>query len=156
MLIKVISGGQTGVDTAGLLAAVACHIPTGGYAPRGWMTEVGPRPSLRNYNLVEHTSGKYPPRTAANIKHSDATLVISPELSSGTQLTLDLCASMSKPVLLMGFPAADQVNRVVDWLSILMEHDIILNVAGNRESHSPGIQPVATAFLTKVFSAVPH
>jgi hypothetical protein len=36
---KVISGGQTGADQGGLRAAKAAGIPTGGWAPRGWLVE---------------------------------------------------------------------------------------------------------------------
>ena len=35
---KVISGGQTGADQAGLVAARRFGIPTGGWMPRGWKT----------------------------------------------------------------------------------------------------------------------
>jgi hypothetical protein len=42
MLELVISGGQTGADQGGLRATRACGIPTGGWAPRGWLTEAGP------------------------------------------------------------------------------------------------------------------
>jgi len=35
MLKKVISDGQTGVDRAGLDAALNAGIPIGGYCPRG-------------------------------------------------------------------------------------------------------------------------
>lgn len=41
MIELVLSGGQTGADLGGLRAARACGIPTGGWAPRGWLTEVG-------------------------------------------------------------------------------------------------------------------
>ena len=36
MLIKIISGGQTGADMGGLRAGRALNIPTGGSAPHGW------------------------------------------------------------------------------------------------------------------------
>lgn len=35
---QVISGGQTGVDQAALLAAQHCQIPTRGWAPAGFQT----------------------------------------------------------------------------------------------------------------------
>lgn len=38
-MIKIISGGQTGADMGGLEAAREYGFPTGGYAPKGWMTE---------------------------------------------------------------------------------------------------------------------
>ena len=58
MLERVISGGQTGADQTGLHAARACGIPTGGWAPRGWLTEAGPAPWLEEWGLVECPEGE--------------------------------------------------------------------------------------------------
>src|SRR4051812_38794183 len=56
----VISGGQTGADIGALRAAKALGIATGGYAPLGWRTETGERPSLGiDYGLVESDSADY-------------------------------------------------------------------------------------------------
>jgi len=41
MIRKVIAGGQTGVDRAGLDAAFDAGIPIGGYCPRGRHAEDG-------------------------------------------------------------------------------------------------------------------
>ena len=38
---KVISGGQTGADQAGLVAAARFAIPTGGWMPHGFETAEG-------------------------------------------------------------------------------------------------------------------
>lgn len=48
MLERIVSGGQTGADQAALRAARAAGLPTGGWAPRGWLTEEGPAPWLAN------------------------------------------------------------------------------------------------------------
>ena len=37
---KIISGGQTGADMGGLLAAKDLGIRTGGWMPKGWLTEL--------------------------------------------------------------------------------------------------------------------
>jgi Circularly permutated YpsA SLOG family len=42
MIITVVSGGQTGADQAGWRATEACGIPTGGWMPKGFLTEEGP------------------------------------------------------------------------------------------------------------------
>ena len=39
---KIVSGGQTGADIAGLDAAIAHNIPNGGWIPKGRLTEDGP------------------------------------------------------------------------------------------------------------------
>ena len=44
--MKVISGGQTGVDQAALRAAKAAGIETGGWMPKGFRTLAGPRPEF--------------------------------------------------------------------------------------------------------------
>jgi hypothetical protein len=38
-MAKVISGGQTGVDRIALEVARECEVPTGGTAPRGFLTD---------------------------------------------------------------------------------------------------------------------
>jgi hypothetical protein len=40
--MKVVSGGQTGVDRAALDAALAAGLPVGGWCPRGRRAEDGP------------------------------------------------------------------------------------------------------------------
>lgn len=44
MIEKVISGAQTGADVAGLKAAKACDILTGGFIPKRYKTLDGPKP----------------------------------------------------------------------------------------------------------------
>ncbi len=45
MVVKIISGGQTGVDRAALDADILLEIPHGGFVPAGRITEEGPRAS---------------------------------------------------------------------------------------------------------------
>jgi len=50
---RVISGGQTGADIAGLKAAKAFGIPTGGYMTSGFRTLDGYKPEYhREYNVI--------------------------------------------------------------------------------------------------------
>jgi Circularly permutated YpsA SLOG family len=63
---KIVSGGQTGADQAGLRAARAAGIETGGWAPKGWDTEDGPAPWLEDFGLIECPVTGYPARTEAN------------------------------------------------------------------------------------------
>lgn len=152
MLKRVISGGQTGADQAGLAAALAVGLRTGGTAPKGWRTEAGPNPALLRdvYGLTEHASWSYPPRTLVNIKDGDGTLVISRVLDGGSALTMDLCRRQRRPVLHVGHMTFVSVREVQTWL--IVNKIVILNVAGNRESKSPGLQESAARFLREVFS----
>ena len=133
---KVISGGQTGIDQLGLEVARSLGIPTGGVAPKGYLTEYGPNSALQEwYGLTEHTSAQYPPRTKANVQVANGTVIFG-ELTGGTKLTLDACENEGKPYLVN--PTADELRA---WL---IEHKIkILNVAGSRGSKLDGQQLIA-------------
>ena len=91
MIEKIISGGQTGADIAGLKFARDNGIPTGGSAPKGFMTETGSRPELRDlYNLRE-LNGSYMDRTIRNVMDADGTVIFAEKMTDGSQLTLDTC-----------------------------------------------------------------
>lgn len=160
-IIQVISGGQTGVDTAGLLAARKLGIKTGGWAPKGYRTEIGPRREfLQSFGLKEHRSKEYPPRTAANIHDADFTLIIAEHYDKGSKLTAKLCFSMKKPVFhtvlidIYNDPHDVNFNELVSWIRARKLKKAIINIAGNRESRSPGIQKAAKRFLVRLFKAL--
>ena len=46
MLDRIITGGQSGADQVGWRVARAFDIPTGGWMPKGYLTEEGPRPEF--------------------------------------------------------------------------------------------------------------
>jgi putative molybdenum carrier protein len=157
MIIKVISGGQTGADMAGLNAARRAGIPTGGWAPYGYLTELGPMPALlKGFNLKEHTSSKYPPRTFANINDSHLTLLIAASyLDRGSGLTRDMCISLNRPmfhVMASEMENRSTLEKTLTWISG-QRHEIV-NVAGNRESRSPGIGDRAEEFLFDLFTSL--
>lgn len=158
VLEKIISGGQTGADMAGLIAAESMGLDTGGWATRGYRTEAGPRPETlgSRFGLEEHSSDKYPPRTAANVKESDATLIIASSLDGGSKLTAQLCLRMRKPGMQVSSGLdGTELKEVAAWLRRLYKgQPIVLNVAGNRESKSPGLQKRATSFLIRLIEVV--
>jgi hypothetical protein len=134
MITKIISGGQTGGDFGGLLAAKELNISTGGTAPKGYRTELGSNFDLRDiFNLSEHSSDKYPPRTAANVKNSDGTVLFGNMNSPGCKMTIKFCQQMNKPYIIN-----PSVNQLREWINL--NNIRILNCAGNRESKNIGIQ----------------
>lgn len=148
---KIISGGQTGADQGGLFGAELCGIPTGGWSPRGYRTEMGSQINLlmNRFRLHEHESDKYPPRTEANIIDSDVTLIFAGDiLSTGTHLTYDLCLRKNKECLTidMEYP---EVSYIKDFLMATLPE--IINIAGNRESVSPGICNKVRDIIVEVF-----
>jgi hypothetical protein len=155
MLRKIISGGQTGADMGGLEAARELGLETGGVAPRGWLTENGPQKGLlQGFGLVECDATGYASRTRRNIELSDGTLLVGPYRSGGSKLTRDVAAKMGKPLFLLPFAgSSDETPAFRSWLE---HHGIkILNVAGNRESQSPGIAEFTRRFLLNALGG-PH
>lgn len=137
MIRKVISGGQTGVDRAGLDAAMAAGIPIGGYCPKGRNAEDGVIPE--KYPLIALESQESFYRTEKNVIESDGTLIINRgELTEGTKLTLDFTVQYGKPRLVVQLDDANVIDpgQVVRWLK--GQYISTLNIAGPRESKYPG------------------
>lgn len=139
MLSKIISGGQTGADQAGLEAAIRLGIPHGGWIPKGRLTEDGPLPG--RYNLQEMPTKSYPKRTVQNILDSDGTLVVSHgKITGGTKLTVELAQKHGKPCLHMDLSAITSSYAVRMLQSWIADNGIrVLNVAGPRASKDPAI-----------------
>jgi hypothetical protein len=148
-VLKIISGGQTGADQGGLEAGQELGLQTGGWAPRGWRTELGSQPNLAGFGLKEFPSWQYPPRTRQNIRDSDATVIFGDIWKAGSKLTANLCAKLDKPfiVIAMRGDGRQAWAEFSDWIeSCSIE---TLNVAGNRESKYPGIQLWVRNFLVR-------
>lgn len=148
-LVKVISGGQTGVDRAALDAAHARGIATGGYCPKGRRAEDGVIPA--RYRLTELASIDYPARTRRNVQSADATLILMRDrLAGGSAYTAQLVKRLGKPLLVVDLAARPRVAPVRAWLT---QHAArTLNVAGPRESKAPGIYRDARRFLLRLWS----
>lgn len=144
---KIISSGQTGVDRAGLDAALDIGLPIGGYVPKGRLAEDGCVPE--KYPMTELTTPSYPVRTRRNVVASDGTLILADgRLTRGTSLTARYARENNRPLLIVQLAQADQAQIVRDWLQ---ENRIeVLNIAGSRESGTPGIHLRAKAFLMEV------
>ena len=149
-LRKIVSGGQTGVDRAALDASIDRGFSCGGWCPRGRRAEDGRIPA--KYPLKETPSTSYSVRTEWNVRDSDATLILSSRpLLGGTQLTLELAKQYRRPSLVLDAQIG-AIETAVNWLS---KNDIrVLNVAGPRESESPGVYSHALRFLTDLLCTV--
>lgn len=151
MIRKVVSGGQTGIDRAGLDAAVNAGIPIGGYCPHGRRAEDGTIPE--KYPMIETTEPEYRFRTEKNVIESDGTLILNKgDLTNGTKATYDFTVQRGKPCLIVQLDAAEIINpeHVVRWID--GQFIKVLNIAGPRESKYPdGIYGDAASYLGKVF-----
>ena len=142
---KIISGGQTGGDEAGLYAGRDLGIETGGTAPAGWRTETGSNPDLRDFGLTEHHESSYPARTRKNVKDSDGTIYFDFHGSSaGLRVTRGEATRLGKEFLLINqgwiekngaLDSLEGMTAVRAWLINKNIRD--LNVAGNRQSSPP-------------------
>lgn len=142
VITKIISGGQTGVDTIGLQVAKELGIETGGTAPKGFLRERGvDSEDISSYGLTEITSeqqadytkrkGKRDPytgRTELNVRNSDGTVYFyTSSDSAGYIATKRSADEWGKPFL-----ANPTAEELADWIA---KNNIkVLNVAGNRGS----------------------
>lgn len=128
MIRLVISGGQTGVDRAGLDAAMDAGIPIGGYCPKGRIAEDGAIPD--KYPLIEMESPESHYRTEKNVIESDGTLILNRgELTQGTSLTKDFTVQYGKPSLVVQLDSVEIIKseQVVRWLT--GQYISVLNIA---------------------------
>lgn len=148
-LEKIVSGGQTGADRAGLDVAMKAGLPVGGYCPKGRLAEDGTVPDC--YPLIELTKGGYSVRTERNVIESDGTLIFNiGKLSGGTKLTVECARKHNKPYLIIQLDAArPNMATLAEWLEQNNIH--VLNVAGPRESKTPGVHQLACRFLDEFF-----
>jgi hypothetical protein len=135
--VKIISGGQTGVDRAALDAALRRGIESGGWCPTGRLDEFGRIPD--RYPLKELENGGFTERTLQNVKDSDGTVIIYPgKLSGGTEQTLHFCGEQRRPHKLIdasNVPTEKAAQLIADFVR---ENKIdTLNVAGPRASEWP-------------------
>jgi len=142
MIVRVISGAQTGADRAGLDAALHLGIDVGGCVPYGWRTDEGPLciGDRVLYKLRQHESAEYPPRTEQNVIDSDATVIFGDPSSPGSRLTRKLCKQHGKPVILATFEKHGPIQTAINLRKWIVANNVkVLNVAGNRERKNPGI-----------------
>ena len=148
--LRILSGGQTGVDRAALDASLQVGIPCGGWCPAGRRAEDGVIPE--RYPLCEAATNEYAERTRLNVRDSDATLILARlPLVGGTALTQDCAEALGRPVLVLDPADPTGVDIARRWMR---QHAIeILNVAGPRASTEPGMHAEALAFLITLFAA---
>jgi hypothetical protein len=129
--LRIVSGGQTGVDRGALDAALAAGVPAGGWCPRGRLAEDGPLP--RRYPLDETVSRDPSERTRLNVRDSNATLILAPaEPREGTAIALAAARKLRRPFLVLDPRRPDAPELAARWA---ITHDVAtLNVAGPRSS----------------------
>lgn len=143
--MRVISGGQTGVDRGALDAAMDVGVPVGGWCPAGRRDENGKLPQRYAF-LKETPQPGYIQRTLWNIRDADVTLILHQgSMGPGTRSTQRLCREKKKEFRVVDMTES---TALVVALRFYQDHQVAtLNVAGPRESISPGVQERTRAFM---------
>ena len=148
--MKIVSGGQSGVDRAALDFAIRHGYEHGGWCPHGRLAEDGVIPPI--CQLRETDSEDYDERTEKNALDSDATLIVAreKELSGGTAFTKSCAEKHGRPSLVVC--EREGMSKSATALSKFLKRNKVrtLNVAGPRESQAPGIGK----FVMELFEAV--
>jgi predicted Rossmann fold nucleotide-binding protein DprA/Smf involved in DNA uptake len=145
--MKIISGGQTGVDRAVLDFALNNGINCGGWCPMGRKAEDGK--ISEKYPLIETNTSKYSERTKLNIQNSDGTLIFFNNiLDKGSALTAKLANKYCKPLFSYDFSANIDSKEITFWIDF--NKIKTLNIAGSRESNSKGIYLKTYAILSEI------
>ena len=135
--MRIVSGGQTGVDRAALDVALDHGIDCGGWCPEGRVDEFGQIPD--RYPVQELPNGSSEARTRQNVVDSDGTVVFHHgELRGGTVYTVQCCAEQRKPYILIDAVTLSAEDAALQVARFIREQDIErLNVAGPRQSEWP-------------------
>jgi len=135
--LKIISGGQTGIDRATLDVGLRHGLECGGWCPAGRLDEFGKIPD--HYPIQELQGGGFTERTLQNVKDSDGTVVIYPvELRGGTEQTVRFCVGLERPHQLIDASSVSIEDAAKLIAHFVRENKIeILNVAGPRQSEWP-------------------
>ena len=155
--MKLLSGGQSGVDRAVLDVTLARGIAYGGWCPRGGRAEDFPEPPglLARYPKLKETPLADPAqRTEWNVRDADACMIAlaagGQAVSKGTALAEELAHRYRKPLLVVDLGEPEPVEHAALWLRVQQRRvgaDLVLAIGGPRESEAPGIYARAAAFI---------
>jgi hypothetical protein len=157
-MLKVLSGGQTGVDRAALDAAIEKGIACGGWCPKGGWAEDLPRPPglLAFYPMLQETPLSDPvQRTEWNVRDCDVLIVLLDDRglsSKGTERAILHAHELGRPVVNLDVTRPEDIDCATACLCGAAEADRIVCIAGPRESEASGIYKAARAFLDEVFN----
>ena len=142
--MKIISGGQTGADQAGLFAAINNDIETSGFAPANYMTTKGPDDNLKTLFGLKEIKGGYKKRTYLNVQFSDCTLRFAYDFNSPGEICTKKAIehyNQSYQDIDLNYPITPlRVDEIAQWV---MEHKFyVINIAGNTERKLSVFKPV--------------
>lgn len=152
VISSIRSGGQTGSDRGALDAARERGVPICGWCPQGgWAEDREDPPGLLvDYpELRETPSSDVLQRTEWNVRDSDATLIFGIDraaISKGTDATVEFAKKHGKPHVVI---ASEEPAEILAWLDEIGQ-SLNVNVAGPRESESPGSYDASFRFVQEL------
>jgi Circularly permutated YpsA SLOG family len=154
-LKKIISGGQTGADIAGIDAAIVNGMPYGGWLPKGRKTEFGPLDS-RYVNMTEMSVDDYKEMTEQNVKEADGTVIFTHGKYTGVSaLTSNFAEKHNKPALHLDLDVISELAAIESLIEWIYKHKIeILNVAGSRESKDEHIYDDVHSIIKSIINTL--
>ncbi len=152
--MKIISGGQTGADIAGIDAAINCGVPYGGFLPKGRKTEDGPLSGCYEC-FTEMNTASYPKRTEANAINSDGTIIFTRgKLKGGSKLTAEVARKHGKPFLHIDLSQNKELFEQTIFKWINQNSIAVINIAGTRASKDPLIYDEVYSIVKKILLSV--
>jgi putative molybdenum carrier protein len=162
--MKIISGGQTGVDRAALDVAIERGMEWGGWCPHGgWAEDFPDAPGLLvKYPRLKETPLSNPvQRTEWNVRDSDAALIITDgagmSVSIGTGRAHRWAHQHGKPELVVDATDANAPARAAAWLVAQRKRfgpHMTLSIGGPRESEAPGIYGRAKGLIIALLNRI--
>ena len=162
--MKIISGGQTGVDRAALDVAIERGMPWGGWCPKGGWAEDFPDPPglLAKYPHLRETALSHPlQRTEWNVRDANATLIVTDgeglSVSIGTRRAHQWAHQHGKPLLVVDASEPEAPARAATWLRAQRKRfgaTMTLGIGGPRESEAPGIYARARLLIATMLDHV--
>jgi Circularly permutated YpsA SLOG family len=153
----IFSGGQTGVDRAALDAAIETGMPYAGWCPKGGWAEDLPRPPgvLAVYPRLRPTPlADSAQRTEWNVRDADRLMVLVDSsglnVSNGSAAARGFAVKLGKPHVVLDLDAGDALDGARVFLGEA-QGELVLCLAGPRESEAPDIYAKAHGFLRRLF-----
>src|ERR1700730_11515530 len=123
--MKLLSGGQSGVDRAVLDVAIALGIDYGGWCPKnGWAQGLFAPPRLlaKYQRLRERPLADPAQRTEWNVRDADACMIVIAAgglaVSKGTALAEELAHRHRKPLMVVDLGDPEPVEHAALWLRV--------------------------------------
>jgi hypothetical protein len=152
MIAKLVSGGQTGADRAGLDVAIRWEFPHGGWCPKGRKAEDGIISA--QYQLAETPSASYLQQTEWNVRDTDAKVIftIAPTLTGGSKRTAEFDEKHRKPWIHLAQRSSSYESPALILQQFITDNGVeIHNVTGTRGSKEPDVWKFAYETLETAF-----